>query len=54
LPLHLIEHERDLVVIRPEQVLKSTFYLNFYRQPYYSKVHQAVVKVLTDLPNSSR
>jgi DNA-binding transcriptional LysR family regulator len=43
LPRHLIEGERDLVVLDEKRVLKTYVYLNFYRQPYYRKLHDEVV-----------
>lgn len=46
LPLHLIQEEKQLHVLHPEKVLKSPYYLSYYRQPFYSKLHQGVVSAL--------
>lgn len=46
LPLHLIQDEKQLHVLYREKVLKSQFFLSFYRQPFYSKLHQAVTACL--------
>lgn len=45
-PWHLIEDDKSLKVMEPHQVLKVPVYLNFYKQPYYRKVHSVVVKDL--------
>jgi len=42
LPKHLIQKEKDFKIIRPEIVLKVQLYLLYYKQPYYSKLHQQV------------
>jgi DNA-binding transcriptional LysR family regulator len=44
LPKHLIQNEKDFKIIRPEIVLKVQMYLLYYKQPYYSKLHQQVTE----------
>jgi DNA-binding transcriptional LysR family regulator len=44
LPKHLIDNEKDFKILRPEIVLKVKMYLLFYKQPFYSKLHQIVAK----------
>jgi DNA-binding transcriptional LysR family regulator len=48
LPKHLIQNENDFKILRPEVVLKVSMYLLFYKQPYYSKLHQLVVKEIVE------
>jgi len=42
LPKHLIQNEKDFTIIKPEFILKVQIYLLYYKQPYYSKLHQLV------------
>ncbi len=44
LPKHLIENEKNIEVINPQQILKIPVYLCFYRQPYYTKMHLSLVE----------
>ncbi|WII73200.1 LysR family transcriptional regulator [Bdellovibrio sp. 22V] len=44
LPLHLVKQEKNLQILSPQTVLKVPVYLSFYSQPYYSKLHQSVLK----------
>lgn len=46
LPLHLISEDKDLQVLQPQTVLEIPVYLYFYKQPYYSKLHQLVIPTL--------
>lgn len=43
LPLHLLDNRRDLEIINPELILKIPVSLYFYRKPFYSKLHHALV-----------
>jgi DNA-binding transcriptional LysR family regulator len=47
LPMHLIADHKEFEVMDPQQVLEIPVYLYYYSQPYYSKLHEAVVKCLT-------
>jgi DNA-binding transcriptional LysR family regulator len=42
-PLHLIKNEKSIAVLRKKQVLSVPVILYFYKQDYYSKLHNAVV-----------
>jgi DNA-binding transcriptional LysR family regulator len=44
LPKHLIQHEKDFKILRPESILKVQLYLLFYKQSYYSKLHHFVIE----------
>ena len=46
LPIHLIEGEEDLQIINPNRKLKVPIVLHFYQQPFYTKLHQAVIEAL--------
>lgn len=46
LPLHLLHDIEGLRILAPELILKTPVVLNFYRQPYYSRLHQVVVETL--------
>jgi DNA-binding transcriptional LysR family regulator len=46
-PLHLIENIKHIEILHPKRVLEVPVLLYFYRQPYYSKLHQSVVNQLT-------
>lgn len=48
LPMHLVEQEKSLQVVSPGDVLKISLYLSFYRQPYYTGLHQALRESLED------
>lgn len=48
LPKHLIESEKILEVVNPKQVLKFPVYLCFYRRPYYTRLHEALVQMTKD------
>jgi DNA-binding transcriptional LysR family regulator len=46
LPKHLAEQHPSLEVDRSFKAVESPVFLNFYRQPYYSKLHAVVQGVL--------
>lgn len=46
LPLHLIKNEKELSVVNKEHVMSIPVMLHFYKQDYYSKLHQTVVDEL--------
>jgi len=46
LPLHLVQNEKQLEIINPEVELEVPVDLYFYSQPYYSRLHSAVVEAL--------
>ncbi|MGZ5280080.1 MAG: LysR family transcriptional regulator, partial [Pseudobdellovibrionaceae bacterium] len=46
LPLHLVQNEKNLEIINPELELEVPVDLYFYSQPYYSRLHSAVVEAL--------
>jgi DNA-binding transcriptional LysR family regulator len=48
LPKHLIQDEKDLKIIDPKKILKVSVYLQFFRQPFYRKIHPLVIKELTN------
>lgn len=46
-PRHLIEDDTSIRIVN-EKELTVPVYLNYYAQPYYSKLHQLVVKTLQE------
>lgn len=48
LPIHLIANDKDLQIVNPKIFLQTEVYLNFFKQPYYSNLHQRVLKELVD------
>ncbi len=50
-PVHMIENEKGLEIISPSQVLKIPVYLCFYKQPFYTKLHDGAVAVLKESNN---
>lgn len=44
LPLHLIEDEKDLEILEPKRSLKVSVYLQFYKQPYYRRMHSYLIE----------
>ncbi len=46
-PRHLIENDSSIKIIN-EKELTIPVFLNYYAQPYYSKLHQVVVKTLQE------
>ncbi len=46
LPLHLIEDDTELSVVKPDFVLKVPVYLEFHRQPFYRRIHGQVIAAL--------
>ncbi len=49
IPNHLIEKESKIIPVKPIKTLSIPVYLNYYKQPYYSKVHKLVISELTAL-----
>jgi DNA-binding transcriptional LysR family regulator len=47
LPLHLIQEKSDFEILDKNQILEIQIYLYYYSQPYYSKLHDQVIKSLT-------
>lgn len=47
LPRHLIQNESNFEILDPKIVLEIPVHLYFYSQPYYSKLHTAVVEAIT-------
>jgi DNA-binding transcriptional LysR family regulator len=55
LPKHLVVHDRRLKVVAGQVPLRIPFYLQYYRQPYYSQLHMDVVRVLREkIPSAMR
>lgn len=46
LPEHLIREEPALERVSPKRVLESPVFLYFYAQPYYSKLHDEIVRAI--------
>ena len=44
LPLHLIKKEKVISVLHPRSVLQVPVDLFYFKQPYYSKLHLAVIR----------
>ncbi|MCB0368365.1 MAG: LysR family transcriptional regulator [Bdellovibrionales bacterium] len=47
LPIHLIKDDKSLRVVNPKMFLQTEVYLNFFKQSYYSKLHQQTLKEIT-------
>lgn len=48
MPIHMIEKEKGLNILQQDLSLKFPVYLHFYRQPYYSQLHNLIIKQLTE------
>lgn len=46
IPLHLIKQDKNLNILYPKDFLEIPVYLYFYSQPYYTRLHQEVLKAL--------
>lgn len=46
LPVHLIQEKLDFEILEKNLVLEIPIYLYYYTQPYYSKLHDQVIKTL--------
>jgi DNA-binding transcriptional LysR family regulator len=44
LPLHIVKHEKSIVVVDKKMVLKTPVFLHYYRQPFYTELHKQIVK----------
>jgi DNA-binding transcriptional LysR family regulator len=47
LPKHLIEHDPSIQIERGYKPLRVPIVLHYFKQPYYSKLHQAVLQFLS-------
>lgn len=47
-PRHLLRGRRDLTIVSDLKSHRSPVYLHYYTQPFYSRLHQAVVKALSE------
>lgn len=45
-PLHMIEHYKDLEILHSEKILSTEVWLHFYQQPYYTKLHNQVLSAV--------
>jgi DNA-binding transcriptional LysR family regulator len=48
LPEHLLVAEKDLVKVYPDKSLRTAVYLYYFSQPFYSKLHDAFLKIVTE------
>jgi DNA-binding transcriptional LysR family regulator len=48
IPLHLIEDMPDIEILKPDLIYRVPVILHYYRQPYYTPLHQAVQKQLQE------
>lgn len=48
IPNHLIKNDQQLTPVKPVKTLNIPVYLNYYKQPYYTKLHQKVVGTICD------
>ena len=46
LPRHIVRDEKKIAILSPKTILEIPIHLHFFKQPYYSKLHQAVVQEL--------
>jgi DNA-binding transcriptional LysR family regulator len=46
LPLHLVASHKDLRVVKGYKPLKIPVYLQYFRQPYYSRLHTVLIDTL--------
>jgi DNA-binding transcriptional LysR family regulator len=47
-PRHLIRDKKDIEIVNPTKTLLIPVFLHCYEQPFYSKLHEAVVQALTN------
>ena len=45
LPRHLLLNQNDLRILSPEVVLETPVYLAYFKQPYYSRLHESLVAI---------
>ena len=45
-PSHLIEDDKGLDILNSEKILYTEVWLHFYQQPYYTKLHEQILKSL--------
>lgn len=48
LPKHLIEDFKDIEILDNKNKLMVSVYLLFYKQPYYTQLHNQIIKIITD------
>jgi hypothetical protein len=48
-PLHLVSKTPDIEVVDATTTLSIPIVLHYYEQPYYSKLHQAILHALVEL-----
>ncbi len=46
-PKHLIDGMPDIEIVNPSKTLLAPVILHYYEQPFYSRLHEAVVQALT-------
>lgn len=51
---HLVEGESKIKILNPTRVLKSSVYLHFYSQPFYTSLHGAILEQLGRVPLFAR
>lgn len=44
---HLVENDGDIRIVKGYKSLKTDIYLQYFQQPYYSKLHEEVIRVLS-------
>lgn len=42
-PLHLVDHLKEIDIVDKQKILYTEVWLQFYQQPYYTKMHEKVV-----------
>lgn len=47
-PLHLVSKATEIEIVDSSKSLSAPVVLHYYEQPYYSKLHQAVLSALTE------
>lgn len=47
LPKHLIQQEKDFKILDSKKILKVPVYLQFFRQPFYRKIHSHIINEIT-------
>ena len=51
LPLHLVKSDKRMRIVDGLKPLKTPIFLQYYKQPFYSKIHTTIVeRLLTEIP----
>jgi DNA-binding transcriptional LysR family regulator len=51
LPLHLVKTDKRMRIVDGLKPLKTPIFLQYYKQPFYSKIHTTIVeRLLTEIP----